>query len=349
MSNKKGVYMEKKIKKDNHFVQEYYLKQWKAEHNTNPFVYYKTVSDSNVHIWSNKKSTKNMCCIKKLYCYANNDILETTIDKELEYKFSKILRKIVKDKSLKNISIKELNVIVKYIIFQHIRTVFNMEKAGDFIGKNSQEFLQKFTENFFNGHKNNLKNLDFSKMCNDKIKYELINESNKQSYLKITLKNNKCRFIDYLLYFLNKKNISPLIYKFTLLEVPNNKNFFTSDTPVILLEKQGNNKYNFKGGFYKNNTLIIFPLHPSLVLIMEKGQHSIEYHKCSDILYKKIQMWTVQNAYNEVYSNNNLEIPEFIRVTDRKFNNIRKTKNLNYEMDNVVLGDDIIIKINLND
>lgn len=93
---------EKQITHNNHYVPQFYLKNWSEDRNT-IFTYPLLVSNENVPYW-NRESIRNIAVWRDLYTrkieQQEIDDFESWFDREFEMPMKPVLDKLLRDKKL---------------------------------------------------------------------------------------------------------------------------------------------------------------------------------------------------------------------------------------------------------
>ncbi len=93
-----------------------------------------------------------------------------------------------------------------------------------------------------------------------------------------------------------------LSYKWGIAEPAANIKWVTSDNPVTRLNSYGNGKYDFKGGWGKQNTDIFMPITPNYLLFTEVGQEVPKQFTLPPRLTYTLQKCIVENAHRMIFA-----------------------------------------------
>lgn len=298
----------KDIKKDNHYVPQFYLKQWSYD-TKNIYVYRRLVSHKKVPYWS-EESIKYIA--KQLHLYteylAGNEIydFELWFNSNYETPVQSSYLKALNDFDLND---DDLKILIDYTASQIVRTpkfYFTsnriVENAFNYVCENRiPEIMENITK----------------KIENDKNSIPLQSENNKYSNLSDIIKSkidkeNGIVEVSIILgrdsWLANIKhlllNTSKVLYEhhWSIITMDNAVEIPTSDDPVICLNYYSHDKYNFGGGWNYPGSEIIFPLSPQKILYTKVGnkfESKLTMSKEESLIIKNLIM---NHSYRYLYS-----------------------------------------------
>ena len=306
------------LSRNNHYLSQMYLEAWKNKNNKVE-VYELLVPNDNVPKWQ-PKSTKSIGSLDSIFVRLNNgfetDDIENWFNKKYETPVKEALKKAINDE---RITIDEWHKLIDFVACHAVRTPAFLIKTLE-IGKNSQKIFDdvmkqtallkkediiNFNNNLHEDKNNSLfpfKMTNLGENENKQIVYKGETIIGKQFYLW-GLKNT-----------LEKTAIILHKHKWGIITIDKRVSLPTSDDPVICLNYNDENNYDFNGGWGKANCNILFPISPNKILYTQVGRRveprwNVDY-KMSLILKKII----IEHSYRIVISNFKDDYVETIRT-----------------------------------
>lgn len=317
-----GNSKQKQITHDNHYVPQFYLKQWST--NGHSLWCYDTVAeDRRVKIWK-RSSIKSAACWRDLYTLTDGDgptdDIERYFDKHVENIAKSIFEKIKDGRSLEH---SEMEQLIHYLAAQLARTPHWFEYANELI----RQMFPRIFEQEYTKLENKIKNEGPEKFhsqqapkdnSNDpfpKIPIEAnINSAESTITAEITLGNRSALASTGVI--MNKDG---LVYQalhrqqWVILESP--VNLPTSDNPVVYFGKYENDRLSFDVGIGTNNVDIAFPLTPKHLLFTEVGQSREALINLENYprFWNCIQEAIIKGAWRYIYAKEKIPNIEQIR------------------------------------
>lgn len=324
----KGV----KMKKNNHYVPQIYLKQWEQKHKI--YTYEVLVPNKNCPIWK-RESISRTSSLDYLYLYDINDKISEELEDffcfEIENQYQNFIDK------LNNYSVlneNDFKYISKLIATQHLRTIGGYTRCqkvwvdlfeNGIINDTIEIMNKEFQEGILPRNVNKISSIDEKTLP---IKTSLVKENDESVFLKVDAIIGKSAWIYSMEYLFSNtyevlNNVSWCVY-----EAPEHFNWVTSDDPVILLNCYDENTYDFNGGWASKNTCIIFPLSPKKLLFAQIGvEQDTFYKKASMDFARLIQKFIIEHAFLKVYSLKESSMVSSVRnrtVNRKEFLRIKK-------------------------
>lgn len=297
------------MKTRNHYVSRCYLKMWENP-NKDLFEYKKNIPNSNFRIWSKRKPSQ-IGFLNNFYIFFNkneskekefSDIYEEIFSKNFENELGKILEKIDKDQNLEP---NELDILFKFIAVQRYKTIDGFFRTMDIITQEEyeQEIMKVIKESdndYQNGRIGSKLNLTKKNDVLSPLDADIIpNQGVKITYIKG--RNNLLICLKRLM-----DNVYKCLYNhcWTILKAPDNKEWITSDNPIITKKDLNqNNIYNFEGGFDEPQAEIMVPISPKYLLYTKIGfPLKCSKFQVNDEIYESIIKLICENATESIYS-----------------------------------------------
>ena len=298
--------MAQKITHKNHYVPEFYLRNWSIDGNTIQ-TYRILVSHSKVPYWEPRpisSSAKWDDFYTRVESGKEIDDFEKQFNQQFETPATPVINKLLKEEK---ISYEEKLILSRFLFAQFVRTpahyVREMELAEELFPSIIKETASKLPEMI------KKKRIPRVSSPTSKINSNLFP-------LKVTLDTEKEGFkVDSIigrglyLHSLEHQLSSTLKvaekHDWRIIHAANSISFPTSDDPVICLNFNSATNYNFDGGWNKKNCCIFMPLSPRLLIFTQIGKKgpysSLDYsEKYSQLFHDMI----IQHAYRYVYSLN---------------------------------------------
>lgn len=309
MSNKK------EFKRDNHFVSECYLNMWKGKLNK-VYVCKKYIPRENYRLWTDKYPSQ-IGKIKNFYVRYDGeketDDFEDLFSLGFENKLSIILKKI---DNQENLTEEDKVVLYKFIATQRYKTIDGLSRIKSINERNLPNIMTNEIENFkFNPNSPKIES-DLGEFLPIKIDFEKVDE--KSTNVVATAINGKSLWLMGLKRLLLNGDKMLSNHKWIFIKAPAKKFWYTSDNPVITLNFNNENDYNFLGGFGSKGSNIIVPISPKILMLTQIGTDFTTFEVASEEFYNLIQKLICENATNCVYSC--VEDANIVKYMNRKVN-----------------------------
>ncbi len=292
------------ITHNNHYVPQFYLKNWSDDNEKSLYVYNILVSDKNVPLWR-KKAIKKIAYHKDFYTREINgqkiDDIEQWFNAQFEMPVKDVFEK-VKNNSRLNTS--DWQCLIRFMAAQQLRTP---ARLNELLARWRTEMPLLFQETL------------------EKIKTEIerpefipsnITFNTDTSLIPMKVKcddNNGIMTVNSLvgkgMYFFALKHLLTKTieilnnHQWHIIHAPNEIEWPTSDDPVICLNYRDKNHYDFKGGWGKKNGEIIFPLTPKHILYSQIGNHRksclLDYSYEYGLL---LQRFIIEHAHRYIFA-----------------------------------------------
>lgn len=296
------------LKRNNHFLSRMYLDAWKNK-NGKVNVAELLVPDERVPFWQ-EKYVSSICKYDSMFVRLKNNVEVDDIEDWFNIKYEtpakSALEHAINDE---RISIDEWHCLIDFLACHIVRSpafiikildlakkdcvpIFE-EKCEEISSISTDEFIKKvnnqkadFTNDLFP-----IKITDAGKCDDNNELFKIETIFGKQFYLWI------------MMYML--KNTCKILHnhKWGIITVDDKVTLPTSDDPVICLNYNNHNEYDFGGGWGKKNCNILFPISPKKILYTQVGvkvkpRWNADY-KTSIMLKKMI----VEHSFRKVISN----------------------------------------------
>ncbi|MDD3241855.1 MAG: DUF4238 domain-containing protein [Bacilli bacterium] len=318
------------ISRNNHFVSQMYLEAWQNSNNK-VMVYDLLVPDDKVPIWSSK-SIRSVASIDSLFVRLNNNIETDDIEKwfatEYESPAKEALNKAINEE---RISVDEWHKLINFVACHIVRTPDFLVKILETakrdcapIFEEEIESISRFSEETIKESIKNMKidiNMDlFPIKCVDVGD----DETGLNRLIKVETIFGKQFYLWIMKHLLEKTSKILHKHKWGIITINDKVILPTSDSPVICLNYNNENDYNFGGGWGKENSNIIFPISPNKILYTQVGikcKPRMKVNYKMSLVFKKI---IVEHSYRKVISNfkdeeitkikpRHIDLKEFIR------------------------------------
>lgn len=265
------------FRRDNHYVSSQYLKHWESS-TGRIWVYRILVSHDKVPLWKDK-SARGIAYHKHLYTRLavnrETDELERWFDREYETPAADVLQKVISNDRL---TPSDWRILVRFLALQDVRTPARLVERLKFWHKTLPGLMQNTLE----------KSVKKLESMNSKDIRIVPQNSPLTEYLPFSVKTEKIPGQEFatiraetivgrgLWLFSIKRLLTETAdilhqHRWTILSPPNGLKWFTSDDPVIRLNYNGPNKYDFGGGWGSKGTEIFMPLSPDHIIYTQIG------------------------------------------------------------------------------
>lgn len=295
------------LRKDNHYVPKLYLKQW-AHQGLIP-TYRLLVQNEKVREWK-KQSLKGIAFHQHLYTYLSGgketDEFERWLDREFEGPAEEAIRRVVQEEQM---TPEDWRRLVRFAVALDVRTPASLKR---FIQRQNETLPELMTETLQSSIKriedaikrkepsrSEDQECDYRAMF--KVKIERNAEGEGQVYAE-TLVGRR------LWIWQMKRILSHTLrkiprHRWTILHAPSGMSWPTSDNPVVRLNYNSPNDYNFNGGWDVKNGEILLPLSPKHMLYTSIGNKvAMRGETVTPEVAKILRRIIVENADRYVFS-----------------------------------------------
>ena len=303
MDNKNDV-----LSRNNHFLSQMYLAAWKKK-NGKVMVHELLVPNSHFPLWKSK-STRSVGNYDSMYVRLKNgkeiDDIEKWFRDRYETPAKSALEHAINDE---RITPGEWHKLIDFVACHIVRSPSFIIKTLDLAKKDCTPIFEEKCEEI-----SSITKEDYINSLNLKIK----DDSNELFPIKVTdmgpsRDNNELfkvetifgkQFYLWIMKHLLENTAKVLhTHKWGIINVDKKVILPTSDNPVICLNYNNENEYNFNGGWGRKNSNILFPISPNKILYTQIGSKLIS--RCNvdyktSLLLKKI---IIEHAYKKIISN----------------------------------------------
>ncbi|WPO48681.1 DUF4238 domain-containing protein [Pseudomonas sp. S1Bt23] len=258
------------LRKDNHYVPKLYLKQWAHE----GFIptYRLLVPSANVSLWKSQ-SLKGIAFHQHLYTYLvgqkETDEFERWLDSEFESPSEEAIRRVVQEERL---SPEHWRRLVRFAVALDVRTPARLrefirrqtETLETLVGETMHRSVEKMEEAIRRNEPLPSTSEDGDACPLFKISIESLPDGGGQ--IKAETIIGRRLWIWQMRHLLTKTLGCLPAHKWTILHAPPGMSWPTSDNPLIRLNYQDSNNYDFGGGWGVKNGDILLPLSPKHLL-----------------------------------------------------------------------------------
>lgn len=267
------------FRKNNHYVSRGYLKRF-ALWDGKVATYRILVSDEKVRLWK-KSSTRGIATHSHLYTRLaggkESDEIEEWLGREFEAPAEEALQKANTDVRLAPLDWKRL---IRFVAAQDVRTparlVEDLQRWNATVPDTMKDSMQK-----------SIRKLDLAQKAGE---VAVPREHPDAEYLPFrvtteirpdeaygTVKgetiSGRGLWVFSIRHLLKGEALSALeSHKWSIVKLPEDMNWFTSDNPVVRLNFHGADRYDFRGGWGSTGTEILFPLGPRHLLYTRIGE-----------------------------------------------------------------------------
>lgn len=297
--------MEQKITHRNHYVPQFYLKNWSMDGKT-IYTYSILVSNSNVPYWI-RQSIKTSAVWNDFYTRIEGDKevddFEHWFDRKFEAPVKPILAKLL---SNQRISQEESIVLSHYVFAQYVRTpaayLRLTEQSLRIFPQILQETVSKLNEVADDIQKGGpvpqVSNTTEDKLLPMKV---VLDKENSMVEVKTII--GRGSYLHNLKHLLSSTLKIAEYHDWQVLHASENISFPTSDDPVICLNYRNEYDYDFKGGWGRKNCNILMPLSPRLILFTQVGERgtydNLDFSPHYSRLFRRM---IIQHAHRYVYA-----------------------------------------------
>ena len=309
----------KQIAHQNHFVSQFYLRQW-SEDGTGIYRYDTLVPSATVPLWQKVSIEKN-AVFQDLYTSTQsgleNDDFERWIKRDFEDPAKPALDKVINNKSLTQ---DDINRLVLFLALQDVRT-------PTAYGESAKRWKNTFPKLLENTMKLSVKKLEKMKgkkihrKAKDKHRFSLdglinttIVRDENGAYLKTELLAGRELWLRQQRHLLTGIAKYLLQQKWSIFYPCNGVEWFTSDHPVVRLNYYSNGNFDIRGGWGNKNGNVFMPLSPKHLLFTQIDFPETKlYESISVEETMQLQNILAQRAYKWIYAQKPLKEVEYLR------------------------------------
>ena len=262
---------EKQITHNNHYVPQFYLKNWSEDGNT-IFTYPLLVSNEKFPYW-NRESIRNIAVWRDLYtrkiAQQEIDDFEKWFDREFEMPAKPVLDKLLRDEKIT----KAENIIIsRFIAAQFVRTPSGLNKMLAWLRSNTPDIMQEEVNELNEKIKD--RGYTFKRKSVDK-ELELlpikVNLDREESTIQVESIVGRSMYLYFVKHLLTKTIKQMYNHRWYVIQAADGVSFPTTDDPVICLNFRNENDYDFNGGLGQKHGNIIMPLSPNKLIFTQIG------------------------------------------------------------------------------
>lgn len=297
--------------RDNHYIPQFYLKQWSTDNSPKVWEYRLLVSHEKVPEWQQVSIKDSTGWHRDLYTGIIEDVetdeIENWYESDIERPVQPVIQKVNNREKLKR---NEIKTLVRFAAAQHLRTpaayirgkrIFESANSRGEIKDNSE--LTKGASSYLLDKSSMNKYAEFQKWLPLKIETGSLNETKNKVEIKITTGFTRNTWNFQNLTLLNLTHNCLYDHDWKVLEAALGVNLYTSDDPAIFLNYNSFDNYDFFGGWARKGCNILFPISPRFFLFTEIGADLSKDKLDKDpLLTYMMQRFTIENAFNRIYS-----------------------------------------------
>lgn len=309
----------------NHFVPELYLKQWQDQEED--VCTYKTlVSHKKQRVWKKYKAGAigyHRHLYTRLVGGIETDEFETWFDKSFESPATPVIEKVLTDSRL---SPDDWFILVRFLAAQDVRTparlVEHMTRSPSSLQKTMDESLDRLKSQTDNGES---EYDDYLNVTNRylPLKIEKITDPDTGGLkLKIESYVGRATWLHSMRFLLEHTSKVLHEHKWSIVKPAKGYTWFTSDNPVIKLNFEDENSYDFGGGWGRKHGNIIFPLGPEHAMFVQIGDRPMPKGTRLTVNQTNlIRKFIAENGYRRIFSNSFDD--EIVRLRPRELDQLR--------------------------
>ena len=294
--------MKQNITHRNHYVPQFYLKNWSYDGKTIQ-VYSILVSDPKVPYWTTQ-SIKNTAVWNDFYTRMEGeneiDDFERWFNCEFETPAEPIFKKLLSDIPLSN----DEKIILSHFVFaQYIRTPAHFVEVMKLSKEIFPKSVRETIENLPKAIKSNKTCISTTKSEGENLFPLKVSLDRENRIAKIRAVIGKGLYLHTLKHQLSETLKVAEYLNWKVIHAGGNVSFPTSDDPVICLNFRNRNDYDFNGGWKRKNCDILMPISPNMILFAEVGKKGdldfLDYSSEHSLLFREM---IIKHAYRYVYA-----------------------------------------------
>lgn len=306
-----------KLKRNNHFVPQLYLRQWSPDGNK-IWAYRTLVSCKNVPYWE-FKSISRLAYQRDLYTEVFEgkeiDEFERWMESEYETPAKEAITKVLTGYKLTQT---DWNRLALFLAAQDVRTPKNYiesiqrweEQIPSLLEKTMKESIQHLEEDSKNYKKNiqrkrNTEN--FQKSLKVQIFPNAIPEE-KKGIVKAEVVLGRQLWLESQKFLLENTAKKLTEHKWSIVKPAQGNHWFTCDHPVVRLNYYGTGNYDLKGGWGNSAANLIMPLSPNHLLFTQIGSEMADYFTLPSEKTFEIQRIIAERSHRWIFSHREMGI-----------------------------------------
>lgn len=300
--------MNKNLSRNNHYLSQMYLEAWKNKNNKVE-VYELLVPNIKVPLWQSK-SIKSVGSLDSIFVRIKNGIEIDDIERWFNVKYEtpvkEALEHAINDERMTS---DEWHYLIDFLACHIVRSPAYIVKILDLAKKDCVPIFQEKCEEI-----SNVKEQEILKTIS---KYKE-NEDNELFPIKITdtgdidedkaiLKVETIFGKQFYLWIMKHmlENTAKILHthKWGIITVDEKVSLPTSDNPVVCLNYNNENDYNFDGGWGRKNSNILFPISPNKILYTQIGvkvRPRLQIDLKTSLILKKL---IIEHSHRKIISN----------------------------------------------
>jgi hypothetical protein len=298
------------LKRDNHFVSQFYLKQWSKDGNR-IWSYRILVSHKRIQEWK-LRSIRGVAFHRDLYTKLSKgqeiDEFERWIETEFETPAQEVLDKVISDRAL---TTSDWERLALFFAAQDVRTPTSyLELRRHWKQKLPQilkSTLEKSVSQFEKARQENrtlTKTNTYNKIFKDSIKIQITPNTDPEKgtgIIRASMIVGRNLWLESQRFLLTKTANILKKHKWSIVEPAKGSYWFTSDHPVIRLN-YGNGSYNLKGGWGNKGAYLLMPLSSRHLLFTRIGFEAPARFTFSAEKTLKIQQFIAERALRWIFA-----------------------------------------------
>lgn len=296
-------------------------------------VYKKIVSNENEALWRKKKLSQ-IGYLNDFYIVYNgqskdnseqySDNFEEIFNKTFENRLGRILKKIDEGRDLEN---KDWITLFKFISVQRYKTLDGYLRIQQLSIEIMEEILPTLEQAILAGNFSSPRPME--NITTIALPFDIEIGKEKDGYMNLLVKfiSGRNCWLNQLIRLMDRLYISLEKHSWSLVKAPLNKEWITSDNPVITLNYYNKDHYDFNGGYDSPNANIIVPISPKYLLFTQIGVKSESVWQADMEFYEKIIKFICENATFSIFSRNENKLVEKYskREVNNQINNLGRT------------------------
>lgn len=310
------------ISHDNHFVPQFYLKQWSKD-GYKIWSYRILVSHQRVQEWG-LRSIRRVAFHQDLYTTFSNgqevDEFERWIESEYEAPAQEALAKVLRDEKLKSSDWERLALLLGV---QDVRTPANYLESKNrwqqSLPKLLNDTLRESVSRLERAHQES-RSVEVTHLepefFKDVLNVEVIPANDLQSdegLITVNVVAGRGLWLESQRFLLSNTAKALIKHKWSIVEPTKGAAWFTSDHPVIRLNYYGDGTYDLKGGWGNPGGNLFMPLSPRHLLFTQIGSDIPDRLTFSYEKTLEIQRFLAEKALRWIYAHEPLNIVAKLR------------------------------------
>jgi len=310
------------ITHDNHFVPQFYLKQW-SDDGLRIWAYQILVSHEEVPEWSHR-SISRVAYQRDLYTTHDNgediDDFEKWLEADFENPAQESIRKVLKDNPL---SLRDWERLAMFLGAQDGRTPSNYLESTERWEKTLSKLLKSTLEESVRKleQKENLDGINKSSEFENPLFEKVLDiqtvsgsESDSgQGYVRAEITAGRRLWLQSQRLRLTKTVDVLKNHKWSIVHPARGFQWFTSDHPVVKLNHYSKGSYDLKGGWGNKGANIFMPISPRHLLFTEIGGDHPDRFTLSSDQTREFQSFIAEGALRWIFAHEQLKIIKKLR------------------------------------